>query len=146
MSLARTIAFGDFELSTPLANHWLARNLISTPLGSFGVELAALPDEELISTANDMIALLEKEYGSILNRIYGLYQLAAENKRWMKDQKVPTDLEKDQLAEYIDRRFICVRRDPHGHSVGAISMRTKWDSEHRVSFGVRNGRLVAESP
>lgn len=148
MSLQLSITFDDFECKRDAQQTecWLASSLVGSPLGPFAVELTAAPDDDLIRTANETIELLVRERQTILNHVYGLYQLAADDKRWMKDHGVPRDLDKDQIADYVSKRFISVRRDHLGEAKGSISMRVKWDDEHRVLFGIRNGRVVRESP
>src|SRR5215468_9741410 len=125
---------------------WLSRTQVPSPLGSFSVETAAALDDEMVSIANEAIDLLAKEHQTILNTVYGLYQIAAEDRQWMKAYGVPRDLSRGEIADYTSDHFVSVRRAPDGRAKASISMRMRWDSEHIVLFGVRSGRLVLESP
>lgn len=121
---------------------WLASSTVSTPLGSFSVEITATPDDELVALANVVVALMLKEQQTILSLVYDRYQRAAEDHQWMKTHGVPIDLSRAEVVDYISDRFIRVRRHPTGRAMGSISMRVKWDVEHGVQFGLTDGRLV----
>src|SRR5262249_3720074 len=101
-------------------------------------------DDEMVSIANEAIDLLAKEHQTILNTVYGLYQIAAEDRQWMKAYGVPRDLSRSEVVDYISSRFVSVWRAPNGRAKGSISMRVMWDDEPQTSFSVRDGRLVLE--
>ena len=126
------------------AEYWRAKQLVDSPFGKFLVRLTTAPYDELVQTANVLIELLTRDHQTILNRTFALYQLVAEDKRWMKERRVPHDLEIDQVMAYVRNRIISVRRDPQGRVDGSISMRAKWDDEHLISFDLENGRLVCD--
>jgi hypothetical protein len=125
---------------------WLSRTVVPSPLGPFSVESFVAPDDELVAAANAAIDLLAKEHQTILNTLYGLYQRAAEDRRWMQAHRVPRDLSCSEVADYTSDHFVSVRRSPDGRVKPSISIRMRWDSEHIVLFGVRSGRLILESP
>ena len=137
----------DFRLHAsekPSTSRWQASSSVPTPFGSFIVELNAPPDAGVIQLVNETATLLVREQETILNSAYGLYQQAAEDKYWMKQHRVPRDLDRDQIEEYLRDLFIFVRRDNRGVASATISMRATWDSEHLISFGIRSGRLVPQ--
>jgi hypothetical protein len=125
---------------------WLARTVVSSPLGSFSVESTAAPDKELVALANEGLDLLARNHDTILNTVYRFYQLAAEDRQWMKAYDIPRDLSRSEIADYTSDRFVRVRRAPDGRAKASISIRMRWDNEHIVLFGVRDGRLVLQSP
>jgi hypothetical protein len=130
----------------PRGRIWLPRTPIQSEIGSFSVEIIAMPDEELISTTNQILNLLAKDHQTILNSVYGLYQLAAADVQWMKSHAIPPDLSRCEVMDYIRDHYVSVRRTPDGQAKGSISMRVQWDDEHLILFGVRNARLLLESP
>jgi hypothetical protein len=149
MSLQTVLLSSDFQEqpgADPRGRVWLSRTAVSSPLGPFSVESTVAPDDEVIAAANEAVDLLANENQTVVNTVYGLYQRAAEDRRWMKAHSVPRDLSRSEIADHTCDRFVSVRRAPDGRVEASISIRMRWDSEHIVLFGVRSGRLVLESP
>jgi hypothetical protein len=148
MSLQTVLLSSDFQEpgADPRGRVWLSRTAVSSALGPFSIESTVAPDDDLIAAANEAVDLLAKENQTVVNTVYGLYQRAAEDRRWMKAHSVPRDLSRSEIADYTCDRFVSIRRAPYGRVEASISIRMRWDSEHIVLFGVRSGRLVLESP
>ena len=128
-----------------LVDIWIARRGFTTPLGHFEVDLDAPPDLESLQVANDLIEFVSRETDAILRVVENDYQLAAEDKYWMKGCDVPHHLDKDQLTTYLRSRTISVRRDQRGQVTGAIFISPMWDLEHGIHLGVKNGGLFIQS-
>ena len=140
-----TLSESDFEQQPepdPLGQIWLARMPVPTTIGQFSVEIVNRPDAELLSTANALITALASEHSTIVSAVYGLYQHAAEDRRWMKSCGVPRDLSRSEIADYLTDRCITVRRLPSGDPAGSILVKMRWDDEHLAVFENKNGRLV----
>ena len=125
---------------------WLSRGHVTTPLGPFSIECLDVPDDRLVAAVNEAVGLLDREHQMMLGVAYGLYQRAAEDRRWMKACGVPRDLSRGELADCISDRCVSAYRGADGHAKASISVRVPWDDEHRIVFRMSNGRLVLESP
>ena len=129
----------------PLAfDSWLCKTQLQTPLGPFDIELREPPDGESVGALNELGPALLSRSHELLSQILASYQLAAENKYWMKDCGVPRNLERDQLIQYLRDRTITIARNRERRLEVTVDITPKWDIEHGIHWTFESQRLVRQ--
>jgi hypothetical protein len=140
----------DFEVQPRgpyLFNFWQARTRVPTPFGEFAIEAhmpledTGPPDARMLRQAEKLSEFALANSDAILDRIFTHYRALADQSDWLAACGVPSDLQRDELAPYLDELTLVVSRE---RSEPTIYIIPRWDHEHAIYLNVRRGRLVSE--
>jgi hypothetical protein len=132
-----------------LFEYWESTFTIPSPIGPFGVELRPIagqsPDEEMVEEARELVAFLVTHGDEIAQKVFEHYQRLADHPEWLEKCGVPESLGVYELERYIRSRALVVTLEEEGpderYYDEVLFVDPLWDSEHKITLGVRDGRL-----
>jgi hypothetical protein len=128
---------------------WISRQNVVTPIAEFAVRLEMggkqkPPNEQMFRCADEFIALVRANVEGIHNKIYENYQYFDEN--WLELCKVPTNLDRDGVLEYLQFPALTVQRndDPAEPYICQVYLIPDWDGEHSLRLQFRDGQWATQ--
>jgi hypothetical protein len=128
-------------------DRWQWPEKVPTSLGALVVELTTSdgeppPDAGMAEAATELAEFAAANGDLLLDLLYGHYRYAEEN-GWLEFWGVRPKLRRNRVLTQVESVELTVRRGDDGRPDVAVFVNPRWDPEHKLDLGFRDGQIVA---